>query len=97
MIVTCVYVQVKEQFIDDFIAESKKNHNESVKEPGNLRFDVTQQSDNTTKFMLYEAYVDEESANAHKQTEHYKVWRQNVEHMMAHPRNGIKHKLICPN
>ena len=97
MIVTCVYVQVNEQFINDFISECRKNHNESVKEPGNMRFDVIQQVENPSNFMLYEAYIDEATANAHKQTEHYKVWRQNVEHMMAQPRSGVKHTIICPN
>lgn len=96
MIVTCVHVYVKPEFINDFIEATILNHNESVKEEGNLSFDVLQDDENPAKFVLYEAYVSEESAAKHKETAHYKDWRETVANMMAQPREGVKHKVICP-
>ena len=95
MIVTYVHVWVKPDCIDDFINASLANQKESIKEPGNLRFDVTQESDNPTKFVLYEAYENEEAAKKHKETAHYFTWRNTVANMMAKPSEGIKHKILA--
>jgi autoinducer 2-degrading protein len=96
MIVTCVAVTVKEEHIEDFIAATIQNHEGSTQEPGNMRFDVLQCRDNPTRFMLYEAYASEEAARAHKETEHYRNWRDTVAPWMAKPREGIAHKVIRP-
>ena len=58
MIVTCVHVFVKPEHVEDFIAASKQNHENSVQEPGNRRFDVLQSTEDPTRFLLYEAYDD---------------------------------------
>lgn len=96
MIVTCVYIHVKPDAIDRFVEATISNHVESVKEPGNLRFDVIQQADNPCRFMLYEAYESEQSAAAHKNTVHYLKWRDEVADLMAEARKGIKHYIIQP-
>lgn len=96
MIVTCVHVYVKEAHIQDFIEATIRNHENSIKEPGNLRFDVLQDAGNPAKFLLYEAYVSEEASAEHKQTEHYLTWRETVAPWMAQDREGIRHKVICP-
>ncbi len=96
MIVTCVYVEVKPECVQEFIIECNKNHTGSVNEEGNLRFDVLQDFENPCKFLLYEAYKNEEYSAAHKQTPHYNLWRSNVEKMMANLRYGIKYRVICP-
>lgn len=96
MIATCVYVHVKPESIDDFIKASEENHSESVKEPGNFRFDFTQQADDPTRFMLYEAYESEEDAEAHKKTAHYLRWRDRVGDMMAEPRKGVRYNILQP-
>ena len=72
------------------------NHIESVKEPGNLRFDLLQDDKDPCKFVLYEAYESEEASKAHKDTQHYMVWRETVADWMTSPREGIKHKIIYP-
>ncbi len=97
MIATCVHVYVKEEYIENFIIASRKNHEASVKEPGNIRFDVLQDAEDPKKFLLYEAYESEEAAAEHKNTPHYKQWREAVADWMATPRKGIKHKVICPD
>ena len=96
MIVTAVTVYVKPQNINDFIEATQKNHEGSVKEPGNMRFDVLQSKDDPSRFMLYEAYESEEAAKAHKNTEHYLIWRDTVVDYMAKPREGIAHSVLCP-
>lgn len=96
MIVTIVHVWVKPEFVDAFIKASEENHNNSVKEPGNLRFDLLQDANDKNKFVFYEAYESEDAAAAHKETNHYKKWRDTVAEMMAQPRKGEKHTIICP-
>jgi autoinducer 2-degrading protein len=96
MIVTTVTVYVKPENIDDFIEATIENHEASIKEPGNMRFDVLQSMTDPTRFLLYEAYQFEEEAAAHKKTEHYLKWRKTVASWMAKPRQGIPHQVICP-
>ncbi len=96
MIVTCVYVHVKPESIAKFIEASTGNHMESVKEPGNLRFDFVQQADDPTRFLIYEAYLSEEAAAAHKNTTHYQTWRDTVQDMMAEPRKGVRYNILQP-
>jgi autoinducer 2-degrading protein len=96
MIATCVYVHVKPEAINDFIKASAANHAESVKEPGNLRFDFIQQADDPVRFMIYEAYESEQAAIAHKSTSHYLNWRDTVQEMMAEPRKGVKYNILFP-
>lgn len=96
MIVTTVRVYVIKEHIEDFINATIDNHRNSVKESGNLRFDVLQSVNNPSEFTLYEAYESDEAAAAHKETEHYKVWRDKVAPWMAKPREGIPHRVISP-
>ena len=96
MTVTCVYVHVKAGAVEEFIEATTANHSESVKEPGNIRFDLIQQPDDPSRFMIYEVYETEEAAAAHKNTNHYLVWRDAVKDMMEEPRKGVKYKIIQP-
>lgn len=96
MVVTTVMVQVKEEHIEDFIRESIKNHENSIKEPGNLRFDILQNPEDPSQFILYEAYASPQSAASHKITAHYIAWRDAVANWMAVPRKGIPYKVIKP-
>ena len=96
MFVTLVQVHVKPEHVDDFIAACRLNHEKSVQEPGNRRFDVLQSDDDANRFVLYEAYESAEAAAEHKQTEHYLAWRESVAQWMAEPRQGITHRGIFP-
>ena len=96
MIVTIVHVEVKPEYIDEFMAATNRNHHLSVKEPGNLRFDVLQKEDNPAKFTLYEAYETAASSAAHKETSHYLEWRETVATWMAKPREGVRYKGLLP-
>jgi autoinducer 2-degrading protein len=96
MIVTCVHVNVKPEAIVDFIEATTANHSGSVKEPGNLRFDILQLADDPCRFMIYEAYESEDAAAVHKNTPHYLKWRDTVKDWMAEPRRGVKYNIIEP-
>ena len=96
MIVTCVHVYVKKDRIQDFIDASIANHRGSVKEPGNLRFDVLQHAEDPSRFLLYEAYESKQAAAAHKETEHYKTWKETVADWMEKPREGVPYNILCP-
>ena len=82
--------------VDDFIAATRANHLASVQEPGNVRFDVLQDPDEPTRFILYEAYADASAAGAHKETDHYRAWREEVAPMMAEPRLGSPYHGLYP-
>jgi autoinducer 2-degrading protein len=88
MHVTLVHARVLPGRVADFIAATRANHLASVREPGNVRFDVLQAPDDPTRFILYEAYADAHAAGAHKETAHYLAWREAVAPMMAEPRRG---------
>lgn len=96
MQVTLVHVHVKPEFVDDFIEATRKNHEASIDEDGNRRFDVLQSSDDATRFVLYEAYATAADATAHKQTAHYLQWRDTVAEWMAEPRQGIAYNGLFP-
>lgn len=97
MLVTLVHVYVKPEFVKSFIEATRENHEQSIKEPGNLRFDILQDAANPGKFVLYEAYQSENAVAAHKETAHYFKWRDTVNSWMDRPREGIKHVMLFPS
>ena len=96
MHVVCIHVRVKPENRQQFIEASLENARNTVQEPGNLRFDVIQQTDDPDRFMLYEVYRDEDGMKAHKETDHYARWRDAVADFMAEPRQGVKHLSLFP-
>jgi (4S)-4-hydroxy-5-phosphonooxypentane-2,3-dione isomerase len=88
--VVCVHVHVKPDQVDAFREATLANARESVREPGVARFDVLQETDDPTRFVLVEAYR-EGGAAAHKETAHYQRWRDTVAPMMAEPRASRKY------
>jgi (4S)-4-hydroxy-5-phosphonooxypentane-2,3-dione isomerase len=96
MQIVLVHVHVKPEFVEAFKQASIENASNSVKEPGIARFDVIQQADDPTKFILVEIYRTAEAQAAHKETAHYAKWRDTVAEMMADPRQGIKYTNIFP-
>lgn len=96
MHVTLVQVHVRPEHVEAFIAATEANHRASIREPGNLRFDVLQSPEDATRFVLYEAYTDAEAARAHKETPHYQQWRDTVADWMAEPRQGIAWQGLFP-
>jgi quinol monooxygenase YgiN len=90
MLVVHVHVQVKPETVDAFLAATLANARASLREPGIARFDVMQQADDPTRFVLIEAYRDAAAPAAHKETAHYATWRDAVAPLMAAPRHSVK-------
>jgi (4S)-4-hydroxy-5-phosphonooxypentane-2,3-dione isomerase len=95
MIIVHVHVHVKPEFVESFRLASMANARESTKEPGIARFDVLQQADDSTRFLLIEIYRAADDPGRHKQTAHYQVWRDTVENMMAEPRHSVKYTAVA--
>ena len=96
MLIVHVYAHVKPEFADSFREATVENARQSVQEPGIARFDVVQQSDDPSRFVLVEVYRNGEAPALHKETAHYQKWRDTVADMMAEPRQSVKLKNIDP-
>jgi autoinducer 2-degrading protein len=96
MLILLVHVRVKPEAVESFKTASVKNAAASLTEPGCKQFDVSQQLDDPTRFILYEAYRTADDHAAHRETAHYAEWRDTVADMMAEARTFAKYASICP-
>ena len=97
MFIVHVFVHVKPEFVDAFKQATLENARNSVQEPGIARFDVIQQRDDSTRFVLVEVYRTPADPAKHKETAHYARWRDTVAEMMAEPRSSIKYDNVFPD
>jgi (4S)-4-hydroxy-5-phosphonooxypentane-2,3-dione isomerase len=96
MLIVHVHVHVKPESVEPFRAATLENARNSVEEPGVVRFDVIQQEDDPTRFVLVEIYRTPDDPGRHKATAHYAAWRDAVESMMAEPRRSVKFRALFP-
>jgi quinol monooxygenase YgiN len=96
MLVVHVHVHVKAEFLDSFKQATIENARQSIQEPGIARFDVIQQADDPSRFLLIECYRTPEAPARHKETTHYAMWRDAVAPMMAEPRTSVKYSNLFP-
>ncbi len=96
MLIVHVFVSVNPESVGAFKAATVENARQSVREPGIVRFDVVQQADDPTRFVLVEIYRSADAAAAHKDTRHYQVWRDTVADMMAQPRASTRFTNVFP-
>jgi len=97
MLIVHVSVHVKPDQVEAFCAASVENARRSVREPGIARFDIVQQQDDPTRFVLVEVYRTSDDPARHKETAHYQKWRDAVAPMMAEPRTSIKYTNVFPD
>jgi len=97
MLIVHVHAHVKPESVESFKAATIENAGSSVQEPGIARFDVVQQQDDATRFVLIEVYRTPEAATAHKETAHYAKWRDAVATMMAEPRQSVRYTEVFPD
>ena len=97
MLVVHVFVRVTPESVDAFAAATHENARQSVREPGVVRFDVVQQADDPTRFVLMEIYRTAEDPARHKETAHYATWRDAVAPMMAEPRRAVHYRALFPD
>ena len=91
MLTLHVHVHVKPDGLEAFKEATIENARHSRQEPGIARFDVLQQEDDPTRFVLIEVYRTEQATAAHKETAHYAAWRARVEPLMAEPRTRVQY------
>jgi len=96
MIIVHVHAHIKSDNVDAFKEATIENARNSIKEPGILRFDVLQQEDDPTQFLLIEVYEDNNAIAQHKESAHYARWRDVVQSVMSEPRKSIKYVNIFP-
>jgi quinol monooxygenase YgiN len=96
MLIVHVQVHVKPEDVEEFSRATIENARESIGEPGIARFDVLQQVDDPTRFLLAEVYRDEDAPARHKETAHYMRWRELVAGMMASPRMSVQYVTVFP-
>lgn len=97
MFIVHVHAHVKPEFVAAFRQATQENARNSVQEPGVARFDVIQQLDDPTRFVLVEVYRTPDDPARHKETAHYQKWRDTVEEMMAEPRTSVKYANVFPD
>ena len=97
MFIAHVYVRVKPELVEAFLQATIENARHSIQEPGVARFDVIQQQDDPTRFVLVEVYRTPDDPARHKETQHYLTWRDTVSEMMAEPRTSIKYANVFPD
>lgn len=96
MLIVHVHARVKPECVEAFRQATAANARESVREPGIARFDVIQQQDDPTRFVLVEVYRSAAAPAEHKETAHYQSWRDAVAGMMAEPRSSVKYSNVFP-
>ena len=96
MLIVLVHVHVKPESVEAFVDASLENARNSIQEPGIARFDVIQQNDDPTRFILVEVYRTQDDPAKHKETAHYAKWRDTVAEMMAEPRSSVKYSNVFP-
>lgn len=96
MLMIQVRVHVKPESVEAFTAATIENARNSVREPGIARFDVLQDADDPTRFTLNEVYRNAEAHAAHRETPHYRIWRDHVADMMAEPRSSVRLTTVFP-
>jgi len=97
MLIAHIHVHVKPESVEEFRQATIENARSSVQEPGIARFDVMQQQDDPTRFVLTEVYRTPEAPAAHRLTAHYAKWRDTVESMMAEPRQRALYDAVFPD
>lgn len=97
MLIVHVHIHVKSDHVEAFRDACLANASASILEPGIARFDVCQQNDDPTRFVLVEVYRDANAPARHKETVHYAAWRDTVADMMAEPRTSVKLSNCFPN
>lgn len=88
---------VRPEAVEVFREATIENARNSVQEPGVIRFECIQQSDDPARFLLVEIYRSPQAVADHKETAHYQLWRDTVASLMAEPRSSVKYSPVFPD
>ncbi len=77
MLVVLVHVTVKRELLAEFERAILANADSArAREPGCVRFDVSQHEEDPARWMFYEAYRDAAAFEAHRATPHFAAYQQ---------------------
>jgi len=96
MIILLVSIHVRREHLEAFKQATIENATNSRREPGVARFDFIQQTDDPTRFVLYEVYRDAAAQAAHKETPHYNAWAAKTAGMFETPRTRQTYVSVDP-
>ena len=97
MYIILIHVHIKPETIEKFKTATAENARNSLLEPGVVRFDCLQQTEDPTRFTLVEVYHSQDDQLLHRETKHYKDWRDAVGFMQVEPRQGVIYRNIYPD
>lgn len=96
MHIVVVSIHLKPGNTERFAALTRENIRETLQESGVVRFDLLQQADDPSRFVLFEVYRKQEDHAAHKLTPHYHAWSLAAEPLMAEPRSRTIYSSVFP-
>ncbi len=91
MYIVHVSIKVKNECIEEFRQATIENAKNSLSEDGIARFDVLQEQEDPSRFLLEEVYYTTEDQLKHRETEHYKKWRAAIDDLLAQPYTFVKY------
>jgi autoinducer 2-degrading protein len=97
MQILIVHAHIKSEFIEAFKAATIINAESSSKEPGIASFELLQQQDDPSRFVLVEVYRDADAPAKHKASAHYNAWIETVNDMFVTPRTRAFYNKIAPS
>jgi autoinducer 2-degrading protein len=75
MVVFQIRFTIKPGQAQTFIEATAENAVKTMREPGNLRFELFRDTDDDHQFLLMEIYEDEAALEAHRNQPHLAAWR----------------------
>ena len=85
MVIVQIYLTIKKSSVEDFIRFTNDNVANSVKEPGVKRFEFFKDIESNNKFVLFEMFSSVEDQNKHRETDHYKRWKESTADLLEVP------------
>jgi (4S)-4-hydroxy-5-phosphonooxypentane-2,3-dione isomerase len=85
-----VVAYVLENEIEAFLQKTIECALATRNESGNLRYDILQNEDNPSCFVIYEVYRSKDDFLFHRETPHSKKWKTDIESMLEKPRERIR-------
>jgi len=96
MIVVHGHFHIRSDSVEAFASATLENARHSIREPGIARFDVVQQEDDPTRFVLVEIFAGPEAIESHRGTDHFKKWREATDGLLATPRVVNRYSQLFP-
>lgn len=76
--------EIKPEFFEAFVARLRTHRDNCLRlEEGCLTFDVMTSEEKPNHVLLFETYRDRDALELHRNTEHFKIYREETQHMIV--------------